>query len=139
MLPDTGMTKDKPNRDRDQTPEEEGQGQTGQKRGGREAERKGVHNRRRRRVRPRMDDAFMTSQRTSLLHSLTNEDFPVNFREKPHLKVWGRWSTPHDQLPKKSLPPPSTTTGPICIIQVSVRICNLNHPDVHHLVSRGNE
>ena len=33
MLPDTGMTKDKPNRNRDQTSEEEGQGQTGQKRG----------------------------------------------------------------------------------------------------------
>jgi len=32
-LPDTGMTKDKPNRNRDQTSEEEGQGQTGQKRG----------------------------------------------------------------------------------------------------------
>jgi len=33
MLPDTGMTKDKPNRNQDQTSEEEGQGQTGQKRG----------------------------------------------------------------------------------------------------------
>jgi len=31
--PDTGMTKEKPNRNRDQTSEEEGQGQTGQKRG----------------------------------------------------------------------------------------------------------
>jgi hypothetical protein len=29
-----------------------------------------------------MDVAFMTSQRTSPLHSLTNEDFPANFREK---------------------------------------------------------
>jgi len=32
VLPDTGMTKDKPNRNRDQTSKEGGRGQTGQKR-----------------------------------------------------------------------------------------------------------